>query len=48
MTEQQNTPATLKKFFSVPGKPVDMQEMGDFWKSLTEEEKVYYRGADLG
>lgn len=35
--------ADLKEYFSTPEKPVSAKEMMEFWKSLSEEEKEYYR-----
>lgn len=37
----------IKEFFSVPGKPVETQEMMEFWKSLSPQEKEELRTADL-
>jgi hypothetical protein len=38
----ENTIVILKAYFGVTAK-----EMMDFWKSLTDEEKDYYKHADL-
>lgn len=38
-----NTLMTLMKFFGVTSK-----EMRDFWDTLTDEEKDYFKTADLG
>lgn len=43
----ENTAVQLKKFFSTPEKPVSASEMSEFWKSLTDEEKAYYKASDL-
>jgi len=42
-----NTVAELKEFFSTSAKKVDAKEMMEFWKSLSEEEKEYYKSAKL-
>jgi len=33
----------LKKFFDTPDKPINMAEFNEFWKSLSEEEKIDYK-----
>lgn len=38
----------IKDFFGTPERPVTGPEMMAFWKSLTDEEKEYYKTADLG
>lgn len=43
----ENTPKDLKEFFSTPEKAVKAAEFMDFWKSLSDEEKEYYKNADL-
>lgn len=42
-----NTPADIKSFFATPDKPVSAKEFMDFWKSCSDEEKDYYKSADL-
>ena len=42
-----NSVADLKAYFSTEKKPVPAKEMMDFWKSLSEEEKEYYKQAEL-
>lgn len=44
---KKNTPKDLKDFFSTPEKPVALKEMNDFWQSLSEDDKEYYRYAEL-
>lgn len=39
--------ADLKEFFSTSEKPVAAKEMMEFWKSLSDEEKEYYKNAEL-
>lgn len=46
MTE--NTVFDLKRYFSVPGKPpITNKEMSEWWKSLSDEDKEYYRTVKL-
>lgn len=50
MTEnagQENTVKELKEFFSTPDKPVTAPEFMSFWKSCDDEDKAYYKSADL-
>lgn len=42
-----NTVKDLKAYFSTTEKPVSNTEMMDFWKSLSDEEKAYYKNAEL-
>ena len=42
-----NSASNLKEFFSTPEQPLSTSEFMEFWKSLSEEEKDYYREADL-
>ncbi len=44
---QMNNGADLMRYFSVPGKPVEYDELRDFWISLTFDECIYYRTASL-
>lgn len=37
----------LKDFFSTPEKPCSSSEIMDFWKSLSEEDKAYYKDLQL-
>lgn len=43
----ENKIGDLKKFFSTPDNPVSMQEMTEFWNSLTDEEKAEFKAAEL-
>lgn len=43
-----NSTVRLKEWFSEGSRVVSAKEMMDFWRSLTEEEKDYYRTAELG
>jgi hypothetical protein len=47
VAEQENSIVDLKKFLGTPERPVSMQEMNDFWGSLTDEEKQEFRSAPL-
>lgn len=38
----ENSIQDLRNFFGV-----DASEMREFWQSLTDEEKAYYKAADL-
>lgn len=42
-----NSVSELKTFFSVDEKPVGTREMMDFWTSLSNEDKEYYKNAEL-
>ena len=37
----------LMEFFSTPERPVTTQEFTNFWKSLSLEEKEYYKNAAI-
>lgn len=37
----------IRAFFSTLEKPVSLKEMQEFWGSLTDEEKNYYKEAEL-
>jgi hypothetical protein len=39
--------ADLKEWFGRGTRKVDAKEMMAFWQSLSEEEKEYYKNADL-
>lgn len=47
MPENNNSVTDLKTFFSTEEKPCSTQEMMEFWKSLSDEEKTYYKTAAL-
>jgi hypothetical protein len=47
MPEQENSISDLKKYLGTPERPVSMQEMNEFWKSLTEEEKEEFKRTPL-
>ena len=42
-----NTIKELKDFFSTPEKPCSAAEFMEFWKPMTDEEREYYKNADL-
>jgi len=39
--------ADLKEWFGRGTRKVEAKEMMDFWKSLSDEEKEYYKTAEL-
>ena len=43
----ENTVTQIKEFFNDPAKPCNAAEVMEFWKSLSEEEKEYYKKAEL-
>lgn len=43
----ENQVKDIKEFLSTPEKPIPTSEMMEFWKSLSPEEKEYYKTADL-
>lgn len=43
----ENKIGDLKKFLSTPDRPVSMEEMSEFWNSLTEEEKAEFKATEL-
>jgi hypothetical protein len=47
MAEHLNTITDLKKYLGTPERPVSMQEMNEFWQSLTEDEKVEFKSTPL-
>lgn len=47
MAETENSISAIKAFFSTEEKPCTTNEIMQFWKSLTLEEKEYYKTADL-
>ena len=42
-----NSIADLMKFFACESRPVTPSEFRDFWQSLTDQEKEYYKNAPL-
>lgn len=46
-SEDKNSIGDLKKYLSTPERPVSMQEMNEFWQSLTEVEKKEFKNTDL-
>lgn len=42
-----NSMSDIKKFLSTPDRPVSAKEAIEFWETLSEEEKNYYRNAEL-
>lgn len=42
-----NSVADLSKQFGTEDKPVSASEFMEFWKSLSDDEKDYYKSADL-
>jgi hypothetical protein len=45
--QEPNSIMDLKKFLSTPERPVSTQEMSEFWKSCTEEEKEEFKRTPL-
>lgn len=43
----ENKVAEIKNFFGEGTRKVTMAEFNEFWKSLTDDEKKYYKTADL-
>ncbi|HMS83590.1 MAG TPA: hypothetical protein PKD12_08070 [Nitrospira sp.] len=43
----ENKISDLKKFLSTPDRPVSMEEMQEFWGSLTDEEKAEFKATEL-
>lgn len=43
----ENKPKDLIAYFSTPEKPCTTSEYMAFWKSLTDDQKAYYREFDL-
>jgi len=46
-TERRNGPRELMAAFSCPGREVKVAEFNEFWKSLDEGQKAYYRNVDI-
>ena len=42
-----NNVKALKDYFSTEDKPCTNQEMMEFWKSLSESDKEYYKNVSL-
>lgn len=42
-----NSVADLKEWFGHGTRKVDAKEMMEFWKSLSEDEKEFYKNAEL-
>lgn len=42
-----NTPLDLGRFFATEEKPLSINEFYEFWNSLTDDEKTYYRNTQL-
>lgn len=47
MLEQLNSIVDLKKYLGTEERPVDNAEFQEFWKELTEEEKVEFKSTEL-
>jgi hypothetical protein len=47
MAEQENSIVDLKQFLGTPERPVSSQEMSEFWKACTDEEKAEFKKAKL-
>lgn len=43
----ENSVAELKAFFATPEKPLSSAEFMAFWKSLSDDEKAYFKSAEL-
>jgi hypothetical protein len=43
----ENSVKELKDYFATDDKPIGASEFMTFWKSLDDEEKDYYKTADL-
>lgn len=44
----ENSLKDIREFFGTPDRPVNPTELKEFWQSLTDEEKNYYKSAPLG
>jgi hypothetical protein len=42
-----NKPKALMEYFSTPDRPVTPSEFRQFWTSLMDEEKLYFRTVEL-
>lgn len=45
--QEKNSIVDIKKYLGTPERPVSMQEMNEFWGSLTDEEKKEFRSTPL-
>lgn len=43
----ENSLKDLREFFSTAERPVTTPEMAAFWKSCSDDEKAYFKSADL-
>lgn len=43
----ENSLKEIREFLGTPDRPVSPTEMKEFWQSLTDEEKNYYKSAPL-
>jgi hypothetical protein len=46
--KKQNSLKDLMEAFSCPGRPVSPAEFRTFWNSCSDDEKEYYKYAQLG
>lgn len=46
--EKKNSLTDLMDFFSTDERPVKPAEFKLFWNSISDEEKAYYKNAELG
>lgn len=45
--QEKNSIVDIKKYLGTPERPVSMQEMNEFWQSLTEAEKQEFKSTQL-
>jgi hypothetical protein len=45
--ESSNSISQIKAYLSTPEKPVSTQEAMEFWKSLSDDDKEYYKKVEL-
>lgn len=43
----ENKISDLKRYLGTPENPVSMEEMQEFWGSLTEDEKAEFKATEL-
>jgi hypothetical protein len=43
MEKREASIPEMKNYFNCPGRPTSNPEMMEFWKSLTDEEKTFYK-----